>query len=172
MKRTTKYVLAALFTAIIAVLAQVSFPLPSGIPLTLQIFAVALCGFWLKWYGVLSVATYILLGLIGAPVFSHFGAGPSVLFGQTGGFIFGFLLLTCACSLSEKAQNKLLKISIIFIGIILCHLCGIVQFSLIWKQGFFEAFVICSAPFLLKDLILVYAALGVSNLIKKRIKTC
>ena len=157
MKRTTKYVLAALFTAIIAVLAQIALPLPSGIPLTLQIFTVALCGFWLKWYGVLSVATYILLGLIGAPVFSHFGAGPSVLFGQTGGYIFGFLLL---------------KIGIIFIGIIVCHLCGIVQFSLIWKQGFFEAFVICSAPFLLKDLVLVYTALGVSNLIKKRIKTC
>ena len=172
MKRTTKYVLAALFTAIIAVLAQVSFPLPSGIPLTLQIFAVALCGFWLKWYGVLSVATYILLGLIGAPVFSHFGAGPSILFGQTGGFIFGFLLLSCACSLSQKTKNKPLKISLIFIGIILCHLCGIVQFLFVWNQGFFEAFMLCSAPFLLKDLVLVYAALGVSNLIKKRIKTC
>lgn len=41
--------------------------------------------------GTFSVLVYILLGLVGVPVFAGFSAGPGVLFGVTGGYIIGFI---------------------------------------------------------------------------------
>ena len=91
-KRILNITFAALFTAITAALSQAAIPTPFGVPLTLQTFAVALCGYVLgiKW-GLASIITYILLGVFGVPVFSGFKGGAQVLFGATGGFIFGFL---------------------------------------------------------------------------------
>lgn len=171
MKKTTKYIFSALFAALIAILAQICIPLPSGIPLTLQTFAVALCGFLLSClFGTLSVVVYVLLGLIGLPVFSAFGGGPVVLFGATGGFLWGFLILSFTCALSEKFDNRLLKFGLITIGILLCHLCGILQFSIVYNTTFGSAFLLVSLPYLLKDFICVFGAFWVAKLIKKRIK--
>ena len=41
---TKKIVLCAMFTAVVVSLSQVALPMPSGVPVTLQTFAVALCG--------------------------------------------------------------------------------------------------------------------------------
>ena len=171
MKKTTKYILSASFAAIIAVFAQIAFPLPSGIPVTLQTFAVALCGFLLSYlFGTLSVAVYILLGLIGLPVFSAFGGGPIVLFGTTGGFLWGFLLLVFFCALSEKIAKSYLKFGIITLGVLLCHLCGILQFAIVYNTGLGRAFIIVSLPYLLKDFICVFGAFYLAKLIKRRVK--
>ena len=43
--RLHRMVVAGVFAALLAVLSQISIPLPTGIPVTLQTFAVALCGF-------------------------------------------------------------------------------------------------------------------------------
>ena len=43
-EKTIQIVLVGVFAAVLAVLSQISIPLPSGIPVTLQTFAVALCG--------------------------------------------------------------------------------------------------------------------------------
>ena len=63
-------------------------PNPISVPLTLQTFIIALSGFVLgSSKGVASVLVYIAVGTIGAPVFTGFQGGFSVLFGMTGGFI-------------------------------------------------------------------------------------
>ena len=94
-RRTAALTLSAVFTAVIAVCSQISIPLPVGIPITLQTFAVALCGFTLPLPCALaSIGVYIALGAVGAPVFSSFGGGIGVLIGKTGGFIFGFIAMT------------------------------------------------------------------------------
>ena len=68
---TVSLLRGALATALIAVLAQAAVPLPSGVPVTLQTFAVALAGFCQRPRGaLLSIAAYLLLGLAGAPVFA------------------------------------------------------------------------------------------------------
>ena len=69
----------ALFTALTAVCAQISVPLPGGVPITLQTFAVMLASIALGFDGVAAVAVYIFLGLIGVPVFSKFGATASLV---------------------------------------------------------------------------------------------
>ena len=61
----------AVFTAIIAVLAQISIPMPGGVPMTMQTFAVPLAGIVLgAKRGTISTLIYVLLGFIGVPVFA------------------------------------------------------------------------------------------------------
>ena len=81
-------VLAGMFAAFLAVMSQVSLPMPTGVPITVQVFAVALVGVILGWKrGVLAVLVYILIGAVGVPVFANFKGGLSVLTGLTGGYI-------------------------------------------------------------------------------------
>ncbi|KGR78333.1 biotin transporter BioY [Ureibacillus manganicus] len=90
--KTQMYVVTAFAAAIIAVLAQISIPLPMGVPITGQTLAVGLVVTILGTkYGSLAVLVYILLGAIGMPVFSSMSGGIGVLVGPTGGYIIGFL---------------------------------------------------------------------------------
>ena len=58
-------VLAGMFAAFLAVMSQVSLPMPTGVPITVQVFAVALVGVILGWKrGVLAVLVYILIGAV------------------------------------------------------------------------------------------------------------
>ena len=104
---TKTIVMIGMFAAVLAVLSQISIPMPSGVPVTLQTFAVALTGFILGWkYGAISVGIYILLGTVGVPVFSNFSGGLGALFGKTGGFIWGFLFLAGFCGVSHITKKK------------------------------------------------------------------
>ena len=163
--------LSALFVAIICVLAQIIIPTPWGVPFTLQIFAVCLCGYLLGVkIAVSSVGAYILLGLIGLPVFSGFKGGIHSLLGITGGFIFGFLAVAFFCGVAKNVKQKYLKILFSAVGIILCHIIGVLQLSLVSKAGFFESFVTASLPFILKDILLIFAAYFVAKILEKRLK--
>lgn len=83
----------ALLAAILAIFGPLSLPL-GPIPLSLASFFIYLALYILgRKDGLISLSIYILLGLIGLPVFSGFGAGPSKVLGPTGGFIIGYLAL-------------------------------------------------------------------------------
>ena len=174
--KTFNLVISALMVAVIAVLSQVAIPMPSGVPVTLQTFAVALCAYFLETkYSLLTVIVYILLGLVGVPVFANFGAGPGKLLGLTGGFIFGFILFAVLCSVSMKFKNVPLRIALGLAGLMACHLCGVLQFMFLSGNPFTTTFLMVSAPFLVKDVISVVLAyvladriLPVLNKIKQR----
>ena len=71
-----------MFTAVLAVLSILQIPMPSGVPITLQTFAVALCGYVLgRKNGTLCVLLYLLLGFAGVPVFTGMTAGIGKLVG-------------------------------------------------------------------------------------------
>jgi len=81
---------AALFTALLSVSAYIAIPVGS-VPFTLQVYVVLLAGMVLgPRLGALSVIAYLLLGLV-APVYSGGTSGLGVLFGPTGGYLFGFI---------------------------------------------------------------------------------
>lgn len=144
-------VLAAVFAAVLAVLSQIAVPLPSGIPITLQTFAVALCGFALgRRLGVLSVSVYLLLGAVGVPVFAGFRGGAGIVFGVTGGFLIGFLPMAALCGTR--------KVSLGILGLVLCHALGVAQFSIVASIPVTQAFATASLPFLIKDIASVALA--------------
>lgn len=85
--------MTGMMAATLAVLSWASLPLPfSPVPLTLQTLGVLLAGALLgRVWGPVSVGVFILLGLVGLPVFHNGASGPGVLVGPTGGFLVGFL---------------------------------------------------------------------------------
>ena len=155
--QTKDMVAAALCAAIIAVCSQIQFPMPGGVPVTLQTFAVALCGFLLApKFAAAAIAVYLLLGAVGVPVFAGLSGGFQVLIGMTGGFLFGFIALAVLGALSKKTVPSLL-LSLLGLGV--CHAAGIFQFMLVTHMGFGETVMAVSAPFILKDILSVLVAL-------------
>lgn len=169
---TAKTALSALFCAIICVLAQISVITPFGIPLTFQTFAVSLCGCMLgAAYGTVATAVYVILGAAGMPVFTLFRGGAQILFGITGGFIFGFIPLAFFCGLSLKLNKTALRILSLTTGIFICHLVGMIQFKFVSGNSFLSAFLLSSLPYLLKDVFFVFFAYFVSQKIRKKAKS-
>ena len=83
-------VLAALFAAACAVLAQLIIPI-QPVPISLASLGAMLAGGFLgKRYGFLALLIYLLLGAAGVPVFSMFRGGIHMFAGPTGGFLLGF----------------------------------------------------------------------------------
>lgn len=161
-------VLIGVFAAVTAVLAQIAIPTPWGIAFTLQTFAVSLTGYCLgKWKGTLAVFVYMLLGFVGVPVFAGFGAGPATLFGPTGGYIWGFLFLSLACGLEDKCKKKWLAIFWGIAGLLICYLCGTLQFAWITNRTFAEAFLLAVVPYIVKDVVSIAVAYGLAIPLRK-----
>ncbi|MCI9464846.1 MAG: biotin transporter BioY [Lachnospiraceae bacterium] len=167
---TKEIVCVGMFAAILAVLSQISLPMPSGVPVTLQTFAVALTGVVLAWkLGTVSTLIYILLGAVGVPVFSGFSGGVQVLVNYTGGFIWGFIVMALLCGIGIQRKNKVLGMALGLAGLAVCHLFGVIQFMVVLKMGFAESFLLASMPYIIKDVISVVLAYIVGSQIRTRL---
>lgn len=157
MKNNTKKITyIAIFSTLISILSIISIPTPWGVPFTLQTFAIAFAGFSLgKKYGTYSILIYLLLGGMGLPVFAGLKGGFTSFISITGGFLFGFIFL------AFFAGFKNIFFSII--GLFICHLLGVVQFSLLTKTPFLNSILIVSLPYVIKDLISLVLAYYISK---------
>lgn len=161
--KTSDMVITAVFSALIAVFTMLSVPTPFGIPLTFQTFIIAVTGFVLgSVKGSVSVSVYIAVGALGLPVFSGFQGGLGALFGMTGGFIFGFIPFVWLCGIGISKKSKLLYS---LIGLLICHLCGILWFS-VYSESIIAAVLTSSLPYIIKDIVSVAVAVPVSEKIK------
>ena len=174
-KNTTRnYVMIALTTAIIAILTQLSIPSPTGVPMTLQTFAIALAGYILiprqSFYCILL---YLLIGAIGLPVFTNFRGGPGHLLGMTGGFLWGHLIYAPMCGLSIKWNRKRKSASMAIAcgstGLLICHALGTLQYAFLTAHSVKTAFMIVSLPYLPKDILCVIAAYWVAKGVRSQI---
>lgn len=90
-KKTTIMMLCALFTALTAIGAFIRIPTPL-VPITLQDLFTMLAGLLLgPKYGAISVCCYLLLGLLGVPVFT-FGGGIGSFLRPTFGYLIAFAI--------------------------------------------------------------------------------
>ena len=170
-KLTTKtIVITGMFAAVIAVLAQIAIPMPSGVPITLQTFPIALTGAVLgARLGTAATGIYILLGAVGVPVFSNFTGGLAIIAGKTGGFIWGFLFLALLCGAGATLKNKPLGVATGLLGLIACHLLGTLQFSLLTGMNFPESALLVSVPYLPKDILSLILAYALGLQIRKQL---
>lgn len=165
---TKSMVITGMFAAVLAVLSQIAIPMPSGVPVTLQTFAVALTGCVLGWkMGTVSVLVYVLIGAIGAPVFAGFSGGLGILLGKTGGFIFGFLFMAFFCGMGSLRKNKAIGGLLGALGVAICHLLGVLQFAVLMGMSFGESAVLVSLPYLVKDAVSVVLAFFAGAVLKK-----
>ena len=157
-----------MFTAVLAVLSILQIPMPSGVPITLQTFAVALCGYVLgRKHGTLCILLYLLLGFAGVPVFTGMTGGIGKLVGYTGGFLYGFLFLAFFSGLGSHCKNKVISFGLGIIGLLICHFLGAFHYSIIAQVGFIPAFLLVSVPYLAKDVLSVLGAMLVGAVLRK-----
>ncbi len=157
----------ALLVALLCVGSQVSIPTIFLVPLTIQVLLVGIVGYFLPLKHSLScIISYILIGAIGVPVFANFGGGLGTLFSYTGGFVFGFIPLVILCSIGKGK----IKIPLGVLGAVLCHLTGVIQYSIVAKMDFLTSFLTMSLPYIFKDIGLIILAFILANLLKKKLK--
>ena len=124
-KKLTTYqlTLTAVMAAVICVLGPISIAIPvSPVPISLASMAVYLAVTVLGMkLGTLSCLIYLLLGLVGIPVFAGGSAGAAKLFGPTGGYLIGylFLALIAGAFVGRFAENKWKNIAFATLGMIL-----------------------------------------------------
>lgn len=175
-KNKTKMIVGVgVMAAIIAVLSQITIPLPTHVPVTLQTFAVALAGYFLGWQGGAAAAlVYALLGAVGVPVFAGWSGGFGVITGYTGGFIYGFIVMAFLCGLgakfcSNKISGKVIAIALGIAGLACDHLLGAIQYAAIADISLGKSILLVSVPYLVKDIISVVAAYLISIEIVSRL---
>ena len=157
----------AILVAVLCVGAQISIPTVFLVPITIQTLLVGIVGYLLKTRdAVFCIVAYILIGGVGVPVFANFGGGLGTLFGYTGGFIFGFIPLAILCTLGKGW----LKILFGILGVIICHLIGVIQYSLVAHISFFVSFLTMSLPYIFKDFAFVILAFIFAGLVKRKLK--
>ena len=160
----------AVIVAIIAVCSQISIPLPHGVPLTMQVFAVSLAGVILTpVHSLVCITVYIIAGALGVPVFANFSAGIGKLVGPTGGFIYGFYFLVIFLSIF-KNQKLIKRIFIFTFAAAVFHLTGALHYSFVMNTDFITSLVTVTLPFFVKDLASVFVADYCGKVILSRIK--
>ena len=169
--KTTDVVYIGLFAALIAVCAWIAIPM--SVSVTLQTMAVCITAGLLGWKrGTISVIVYILLGMIGLPVFTGFKSGLAAVTGPTGGYIVGFiftsLIIGFAC---DKLKNKVWSNALVMaLGILVCYLFGTVWFMIAYKVTFMSALATCVFPFLIFDAVKIAIASSLVFKLKKFVK--
>ena len=94
-------ILCAMFVALVAAGAFIRIPVGTDV-YTLQFLFTLLAGLLLgARLGATAVATYVLLGLVGVPVFAS-GGGPGYVLQPTFGYLIGFILQAWYCGAAAR----------------------------------------------------------------------
>ena len=167
-------ILVSLFAAVMCIFAP--FTVPFGpVPLSLSTFALYLTAIILGKKAVISIIVYIVIGVVGLPVFSGGVGGLDRLLGPTGGFILGYIPCTVISGIfADKFTNKFSgKFIGLFIGTITMYIPGI-----LWMLYILGADSVSSAvsvigvnilPFVPIDIIKMFLATFVGCKVKERI---
>ena len=171
--KTLEMTRLALLVAMNCVSAYIIIPLPFSLsPIALQTLIVNLVGFLLSpKQAFITMLIYILVGLIGIPVFTGGTAGPGKLFGPTGGYIFGFLVAALIISWLRGNNYGFKRCAFlgVVIGIPVIYLLGVAQLKFITGIGWEEAVVTGALPFIPMDIVKCIAAAYITAPIQKAI---
>jgi Uncharacterized conserved protein len=128
-------ILVAMFTALTAIGAFIKIPVGPA-PITLQFLFTALAGIMLgSRLGALSQLVYVVLGLIGIPIFTS-GGGISYIFKPTFGYLIGYIIGAyvigkIAESVKKPSYVRLLVASLI--GVAVVYIIGVPYLYVILK---------------------------------------
>ncbi|MBY6036551.1 biotin transporter BioY [Fictibacillus nanhaiensis] len=128
--KTIDITLIGMFVALMAIGANITtifpFMMVGGVPITLQTFFCVLAGALLgSRLGAIAMSVYVLVGLIGAPVFAKFSGGFATVISPTFGFLLSFILAAYITGLIiEKNGGKASYVVATLIGMIINYVVG------------------------------------------------
>jgi len=166
-------VFIGLFVVLISVCAWIV--VPYVVPFTMQTFAVFFAFSYLGGLrGSIAVFGYLVLGLIGIPVFAGGTCGIGVILGQTGGYMIGWVVSGIIIWIFEKPLKNSLKgqVALMLVGLLVCYIIGTTWFVFAYARqvkeiGWWTATVWCVLPFIVPDVIKILLATTLSRRIKK-----
>ena len=166
--------LTGLMSAVICILGPISMNIPiSPVPVSLGLLAIyfVLSVLGMK-LGTLSVAIYILLGLVGLPVFTGFTGGPGKLFGPTGGYIVGYIFMALICGFFLDKWGSNLPVSFLgmLLGTAVCYLFGTVWLAFQSSYTFPQALAAGVLPYIPLDLVKLIIAMIAGRGLRARLK--
>lgn len=166
-------VYAGMFGAMTAMGAYITIPL-YPVPITLQSMFSNLAGALLGGYlGALSQVVYVLLGVIGLPVFAGGKAGLGVLLGPTGGYLIGFVIGTFVIGKLIEAKNEPGFGWIVFsmiAGHVAIYGLGILQLSMVAHLSIMKSILVGVLPFLPGDSLKIIASTVITLKIRDSLK--
>lgn len=165
---TYQITVTALMTALMCILGPISIPI-GAVPISITIFAILLSVMLLGTkLGTLSYVLYLILGVVGLPVFSGYSGGPAKLAGPTGGYLIGFIGLALITGLFIDVLRNKTPFTIIgmVLGLLFDYLLGTIWFAILMKCEFLSALTVCVFPFILFDAIKIALAFMLGTLIR------
>ncbi|MDD1764042.1 MAG: biotin transporter BioY [Methanobacteriaceae archaeon] len=164
------------------IMAQLIIPLPwTPVPVTAQTFAVLMAGVLLgRWWGGISQIIYLVAGLLGLNWFAGLTGGYTVLFGATGGYLVGFILVALFLGYFSDRYVESRKFRpmlglMLFANFALIYLPGLLGLGL-WmylvKGSHPTIFTLLSMgllPFLLGDLVKIGGAAALTKMVTPKI---
>lgn len=170
--KSRTYILAmvAVMTAVTCVLAPMSIAI-GAVPITLTNLVVYFSLYLLGWKrGSLSVLAYILIGMMGLPVFSGFSGGLGKLAGPTGGYILGFLAIAVVAGwVIDHTNSRVLHLGGMVLGTAVCYALGTAWYCFLTHNSLQAALWTCVIPFIPFDLAKMAAAMVVGPVLRGRL---
>ncbi len=161
-------------TAVICILAPISVPIPmSPVPISFTSLALFMALFVLGWRaGTVSYCIYLLVGVLGLPVFSGFSGGIAKLAGPTGGYLIGFVFaaLIAGWIIERYAGKMWMSVLGMVVGMLVAYVFGTVWLAKLTETGFVGALSIGVLPFLTGDIVKILIAAIAGPVVRKRLK--
>ena len=157
------------FAILTAAGAQVEIP-TQPVPYTLQTLFVLLAGALLgPRNGFISMASYLVMGLVGLPVFSSAGFGLAKILGPTGGYLLAFPIAAFVVGSTLQSKSQIVRTTLaMFSGLLVIFTLGTIQLALVTGMNFSEAFGGGFLIFSWWDILKLAAAIGIYRQFHKR----
>ena len=178
---TRHLTLCAVMAAVMCVLAPVSIPIGpisiTGGTLAIYLTAYLLGGAW----GAAATLVYLLVGMVGLPVFSNYMGGISRLAGPTGGYLVGYLPMMLLAGFAVELtlhrfdglgkKGQAIALALQFAGMALAtavlYVFGTAWYCIQAGVGLQAALAACVIPFIPCDLIKMAVALAVGTPVRR-----
>lgn len=160
----------ALMTAVLCVLAPMSLQI-GVVPLSASTLVIYLSLYLLGWrQGTISCLVYILMGVLGLPVFSGFTGGVGKLLGPTGGYLIGYIpMAVISGKIIACSSKRWIHFAAFLLGTAVCYLLGTAWFCMVMHVDMISALAVCVIPFLAGDILKIFLAVTMGPKLKKRL---
>ena len=160
-------------TAVTCIAAPFSIPIPvSPVPLSLTTFILYLSVYILGTRNAfISYVIYLLLGLVGLPVFSGFSGGFAKLAGPTGGYLIGFIFMTIIAGIGTNkfGGKKLPAVLGMVLGLAVAYIFGTAWLAYQMHISFMAGLSVGVLPYLAGDAVKIIIAMIVGPILRSRL---
>ena len=170
--QTSTIAIIALMTAVTCILGPLSLPI-GPVPISLTNLAIYFTVILLGWKkGTVSYCIYLLIGLVGVPVFSSFTAGPAKLFGPTGGYLIGFIPLAIISGwfIEKFPGKKVMYLLGMILGTAVCYAFGTAWLCFQAHMSAAAGLAAGVIPYIPGDLVKIVVAMIVGTALRAALK--